>query len=81
MKIIKDYKDGLFENLYNKRLQILNKIPLLKEWSTNQMNILCREWQIVKYYKNQYIIKEGDVADKIYFIIEGEIEVKLMKSY
>lgn len=50
-------------------------MPIFNHWSTFKISQFIPYFEVKTFVRNDIIFKEGDVADKIYFIWNGEIEV------
>ena len=50
-------------------------MPLFKHWTRSQIAQLLLQTEEVAYPRNHRVFKEGDLPDKMYFIMQGEIEV------
>ena len=64
----------------NENLSFLQNLSIFKGWSLGNMEQLYFQFNIQKYSKNHVFYKEGDEADSLYFIKNGEVEVFLMKN-
>ena len=51
-------------------------IPIFKGWSASSMEQLYRQFKIETFRKDKVFYKENEPSSDLYFIKEGEIEVK-----
>ena len=58
---------------FNENKKFLTKVPIFNILNTYQLNMLCSCLYKEIYVKNQYIAKEGEQANCIYIIKEGEV--------
>ena len=58
----------------------LARIPFFKELESQYAEMLCDKMLVIKADRNQLIISEGDISQKMYFIIEGTVKV-FRKTY
>jgi len=56
-------------------LEILSNIPLFHELDILELGELAELLMKEKYNAGQVIVNEGDVGDKLYIILKGEVEV------
>ncbi len=55
--------------------RILNKMPLLDELGSDLKTAILKNGQLKKVDANTTLIHEGDTDDKIYFLIDGEVQI------
>ena len=60
----------------NSNLEQLDWIPFLREYSRAFKKNLLFDIEIVDYYKNQIVFKEGSDGNNVYFIIKGKLSNK-----
>lgn len=48
---------------------------MIQNFSKTYKSKLSRYFQEITYKRGQYIYKEGDTPEDIYFLLEGEIEL------
>ena len=53
----------------------IRNIPLFADISEDMVPILQNILKVREYKQNEYIFKEGNEATKVYFILEGSVEV------
>ncbi|OMJ93782.1 hypothetical protein SteCoe_3231 [Stentor coeruleus] len=73
-KALNNYKDKKIAD----KLDFLHKLPLFCSWSMVTLARILDNFVSVSYFRNQKIFVEGDPADSVIFIVQGE--VKLTKS-
>ena len=54
---------------------ILRQNSWFNEFSPDQIDELVRSGRVLSYDEGEYIVREGDVADSFYTLLEGEAEV------
>jgi CRP-like cAMP-binding protein len=54
-------------------LKILADVPILAELSAEELQIIAPYWQCITLPKSEMVFSEGDPADALYFILEGEL--------
>ena len=65
----------VYEREYGKRLDLFKEMHLFKHWNQDQISQLLLQTEEVAYQRNQPVFKEGDLPDRMYFVMQGEIEV------
>lgn len=73
-KTLANYKDKRISD----KLDFLHKLPLFCTWSRVTLARILDNFIPVTYLRNQKIFVEGDPADSVIFVVQGE--VKLTKS-
>jgi len=71
-------KGGTMESLLKlNRLtpRMLAQIPFFKDMEKSSLEMLSEKMQVLKINKGQLIIAEGDIEQKMYFIIEGTVDI------
>jgi CRP-like cAMP-binding protein len=53
----------------------LREVSIFKNASIDFLHKLTLSLKLVKYYQNQYIIKKGDLAKEMYFLVKGTAHV------
>jgi hypothetical protein len=54
---------------------LLRNNSWFNEFSPDQIDELVRSGRVLSYEKGEYIVREGDVADSFYTLLEGKAEV------
>ncbi len=61
------------------KVSILDKVrqsvPFFKNFGLEELKAILRNCQQVSYPSGSYIIREGELSDKMYIVIQGEVEV------
>ncbi|EGR34641.1 hypothetical protein IMG5_005060 [Ichthyophthirius multifiliis] len=70
-KILKSYQITKL----NEELTILKKSPLFQFFQLNTLKQIFLLFQVNNYVKDEYVIQEGQISDKIYFIKNGEFRI------
>ena len=68
-------KDVEEQRLNNKLVDFRNDFPIFKYWSNSKCFRLISGFTTEYYNKGEYIYKQNDIPDSIYFIKEGQLEV------
>ncbi len=66
----------LFEKKYGEKIDFLATINLFQHWGITQISALLMNMEEHKYLRKQVIFKEGEASENIYFVLNGEVEVK-----
>lgn len=66
----------LFEKKYGEKIDFLATINLFQHWSITQISALLMNMEEHKYQRKQIIFREGEDSQNIYFVLNGEVEVK-----
>lgn len=61
--------------LNNPTPQMLARIPFFKDMEKESLELLSEKMQILKINKGRLIIAEGDEDKKMYFVIEGTVDI------
>jgi len=69
------YQAKLFETQYNDKLEFFKKIDAFNHWTRNNISALICHVEEVKLQRKRVILKEGEIANAVYFVKSGEIEV------
>ena len=79
LKISKDkLKKAIEENktrVKNLKLEYLKKVELMKQYTRNSLKNITKMFETRKLNRHQMLFKEGDRADKVYFVIKGDLKV------
>lgn len=67
---------ALQEKKFTENINCLSNVNIFKHWKHNQISSVLMSAEEVKLTRNQVIFKEGDVPKLLYFIKQGEVEVK-----
>jgi len=59
----------------SKMIEISKKIPLFKEIPENVLIKILKDIKIIKYKKDEVIIKENDIDDTMFFILLNSVNV------
>ncbi|KAM3128137.1 hypothetical protein pb186bvf_019783, partial [Paramecium bursaria] len=71
-----------YEFVQSLNVTFLQNIFVFKDWNEQMLNQLYYHFNFEEKYHFSIIYKEGEIADKIYLIKEGEIEVsQLVRSF
>jgi CRP-like cAMP-binding protein len=66
-------------NFTNKRFdemtEFLKKLPIFNGWSMNSLVRLSYLFKIIKYKRGQRLFREGDPADSVFIVKNGEFEL------
>ncbi len=55
--------------------EVLKKIPIFKGLTEKQIEKLSQIIQVKEFQQNTTVIKEGEVGDEIFILLDGEVEV------
>lgn len=58
------------------KIEFLRKMPIFERWSNSNLNILLYYCEEKVFPKNTILYKEGDPSAYVFFIREGEVEVR-----
>lgn len=75
-RVLKSHYSQINEN----KISIFKNMPIFKKVSTQSLKILYNICQLIELPINVTIYKETERTDAIYFLLEGEVEIKI-KSY
>lgn len=67
-------------SLILKRCEFLKKCSFLEILNNDQISKLAGALEVITYKKNDYIVKQGDIADSFFIIEEGEVKCTQIKS-
>jgi len=59
------------------RMMYLHNIPLFEPIKFNELHLLANSTQIMDFTPNKYIIKQGGIANTLFIITSGEVEVQI----
>lgn len=59
----------------NAKLEYLKKVELMKQFTRNSLKNITKMFEIRKLNRHQMLYKEGDRADKVFFVIKGDLKV------
>jgi len=59
----------------HKLLSVQNKIAIFRDIDPDELKAIIYDLKFVKYKFKDYIIKQGDISENIYFIIQGDCQV------
>jgi CRP-like cAMP-binding protein len=65
------------DKIHNENIEFLKTLLPFKGWPKGNLDQIFYQLEERVYKKGQVIYKEGDEADRIFFIREGEVEVVL----
>ena len=71
MQIIGKY----YQNIMNQTLEFFKGIGIFSYWPTFKIEKMIKASNITKFQRNHIIYNEGDLTDKLFVILEGEVEV------
>lgn len=60
---------------YNSRLKDMYRLSVLRVLSVEEVSLLADVSKVVTCKAGQYLIKRGETADSMYFLVEGELDV------
>ena len=72
-----DFKRILFKLLQDKRMELVNflsGLPLFKSWTKGSITKLTYFFKEKQYVRNQIIYREGETADEVFVVKEGEFK-------
>ena len=79
IKISKDrYRKAIDENktrIRNAKLEFLKKVELMKQFTRNSLKNIARMFEVRKLNRHQMLYREGERADRVFFVIKGELKV------
>jgi len=58
------------------RLQLLKDVPLFSQFEESELRLLLRSAILRSYPQGALIIKENDVGDEFFLVLEGRVEVR-----
>ena len=70
-----------FENIFKSNLALLMSLPIFKTWTKWSLFRILYYFSSIKYKMDQIVFKEGESAEKIYFVKMGEFEVDLIRVF
>ena len=73
-KNFKKIVDHITQSQFNENKKFIQSTPILSCLDINEKNILCSNLYKVSFEPGEYIVKEGEQADCLYIIKEGEVE-------
>ncbi|CAG9333735.1 unnamed protein product [Blepharisma stoltei] len=76
--VASDYKkilESFMEDRYNVLIEMLRHLPMFKDQSLNYLQRFTYYFKSKKVKKRQIIFQEGDPADKVYLIQDGEFSL------
>lgn len=59
-----------------RRLQLLQDVPLFSQFEEPELRLLLRSAILRSYAQDALIIKENDVGDEFFLVLEGRVEVR-----
>ena len=71
----------LLDRLHALKYEFLINLCMFKSLSPHQIQILICEWKSIHLCKNQHVFKEGDPANYVYVVLNGEIEVYFIQNF
>lgn len=63
------------DRLKELRPEALNTIPLLKDLSESEKNLVVRYLHVSKVRKNETVVVKSQPSDKLYFLISGRLKI------
>ncbi len=57
------------------KLDFFKKVRLFNDLSEKQIECLLSAMEVVRFDPNEYVMKEGMVGDKMFILIEGQVEI------
>lgn len=72
-----DFKRILFKLVQDKRMELVNflsGLPLFKSWTKGSITKLTYFFKEKQYVRNQIIYREGETADEVFVVKEGEFK-------
>jgi HEAT repeat protein len=57
------------------RLLALRRIPLFAQLSLDQLESVNRAMQVEHYTRGEVVVREGERGDKLFLLLEGEVEI------
>ena len=61
----------------NKKLEIISQIPLFQKLPLNAFNLLLLKLKEKSYRKNEFVIKQNDIIDNVYLILQGKFMLSI----
>jgi hypothetical protein len=74
-----DYEEilgHLYEERNNQKVAILKKFEIFRHWSYNRLSSILMHTEEAIFLRNQVIFHEGEKVQKMYFVMDGVVEVK-----
>lgn len=56
---------------------ILSRVNILEDIDVEIIRDIAKQVQIVSLKKDQFLVKQGHISENLYFIFEGEVEVRM----
>lgn len=56
---------------------ILSRVDILGDMDVEVVRNIAKHVQVVEFDKDQFLVKHGHIGENLYFIIEGEVEVRI----
>ncbi len=72
-----DHEDRLRAELRDDILRELKRVDLFKPLGDNDINLLAERSSILRYTRGESMVRQGDIADSLYIIRTGSVEVTL----
>ncbi|HCJ11535.1 MAG: hypothetical protein A2Y14_04075 [Verrucomicrobia bacterium GWF2_51_19] len=57
-------------------LDLLFEIPLFADLTLDQLKFVARYWHLKKVDKGQYLFRENDIADCLFYVLDGTLKVE-----
>lgn len=70
-QIMKDYQ----KSEHRKAFKCMKRIPLFRHWSRSRLDRLCDMLQWNYFKAGTVVVRQGDLPDNVYFILDGRCVV------
>lgn len=67
--------DEFKNRVKNAKLEFLKKVELMRQFTRNSLKNIARMFETRRLHRHQMLYREGDRADKVFFVIKGDLKV------
>ena len=73
-------KDNM-EDYFGRIRHILREIPFFEDFSSDELDFFSRNVSLRYFPAQTVLFREGDIADYLFFIVEGMVDVRLESAH